>query len=110
MSRPDNVYGNRPPVDILTDNNDNPFQGPSQSSQRPGTSGGGSGNNQPSAGPSASADLAKMAQDGGAKLINFLLRAAVSSADAKGKIPDVPKVREWQYRDLMCLPKAVQEE
>jgi Reverse transcriptase (RNA-dependent DNA polymerase) len=109
-SRPDNVYGNRPSVDILTDNDDNPFQGPSQSSQRPGTSGGGSGNNQPSAGPSASADLAKMAQDGGAKLINFLLRAAVSSADAKGKIPEVSKVHEWHFRDLMRLPKAAQEE
>ena len=55
-------------------------------------------------------DLAKIAQDGGAKLINFLLSAAVSSADAKGKIPDVSKVHEWHFRDLMCLPKAVQEE
>jgi hypothetical protein len=110
MSRPDNVYGNRPPVDILTDNDDDPFQGPSQSSQRPGTSGGGSGNNQPSAGPSVSVDLAKMAQDGGAKLMNFLLSAAVSSADAKGKIPEVSKVREWHFGDLMHLPKAMQEE
>ena len=51
-----------------------------------------------------------MVQEGGANLINFLLRAAVSSAPAKGKIPDISKVREWQYRDLMCLPKAVQKE
>jgi Reverse transcriptase (RNA-dependent DNA polymerase) len=51
-----------------------------------------------------------MFQDGGAKLINFLLRAAVSSADAKEKIPEVSKVREWHYRDLMHLPKAMQEE
>ena len=108
--RPDNVYGNRPPVDILADNNDDPFQGPSQGNQSPGPSNGGSGNNQPSAGPSASADLTKMVQDGGADLINFLIRAAVSSADAKGKIPKVSKVREWQYRDLMRLPKAVREE
>jgi Reverse transcriptase (RNA-dependent DNA polymerase) len=50
-----------------------------------------------------------MFQDGGAKLINFLLRAAVSSADAKGKIPNVSKVCEWHYRDLMRLPKAMQE-
>jgi Reverse transcriptase (RNA-dependent DNA polymerase) len=50
-----------------------------------------------------------MFQDGSAKLINFLLRAAVSSADAKGKIPEVSKVREWHYRDLMRLPKAMQE-
>jgi hypothetical protein len=46
----------------------------------------------------------------GAGLIKFLLRAAVSSADAKEKIFKVSKVREWHYRDLMCLPKATQEE
>jgi Reverse transcriptase (RNA-dependent DNA polymerase) len=51
-----------------------------------------------------------MFQDGGAKLINFLLSAAVSSADAKGKIPDVSKVCEWHFRVLMRLPKAAQEE
>ena len=51
-----------------------------------------------------------MVQEGGASLIKFLLRAAVLSTDAKEKIPDVSKVREWQYRDLMRLPKAVQEE
>jgi hypothetical protein len=49
-------------------------------------------------------------QEGGASLTNFLLSAAVSSADAKGKIPDVTKVREWHFRDLMRLPKAAQEE
>jgi hypothetical protein len=53
---------------------------------------------------------AQMFQDEGAKLINFLLRAAVLSADAKGKIPKVSKVREWHYRDLMGFPKATQEE
>jgi Reverse transcriptase (RNA-dependent DNA polymerase) len=51
-----------------------------------------------------------MVQEGGASLIKFLLRAAVSSAPAKGKIPKVSKVREWHYRDLMRLPKATQEE
>jgi Reverse transcriptase (RNA-dependent DNA polymerase) len=45
----------------------------------------------------------------GAKLINFLLSAAVLSADAKGRIPDVSKVCEWHFRDLMHLPKAAQE-
>jgi hypothetical protein len=51
-----------------------------------------------------------MVQEGGAGLIKFLLRAAVSSAPAKGKIPEVSKVREWHFRDLMRLPKATQEE
>ena len=83
--RPDNVYGNRPPVDILAENEDDPFTAP-PSDQRPGPSG------NPSSGGlhrAPSADLTKMVQDGGAKLINFLLRAAVSSTDARGKIPDV---------------------
>jgi Reverse transcriptase (RNA-dependent DNA polymerase) len=54
--------------------------------------------------------LVKMVQEGGAGLIKFLLSAAVSSTPAKEKIPDVTKVREWHFRDLMRLPKAVQEE
>ena len=54
--------------------------------------------------------IQNMLQEGGAGLIKFLLKAAVSSTDARGKIPNVSKVREWQYRDLMRLPKAVQEE
>jgi hypothetical protein len=53
--------------------------------------------------------LVKMVQEGGAGLIKFLLRAAVSSTDAKEKIPKVSKVCEWHFRDLMCLPKAMQE-
>ena len=40
VNRPDNVYGNRPPVDILADRDDDPFQGPSQGNQSPGPSGG----------------------------------------------------------------------
>jgi Reverse transcriptase (RNA-dependent DNA polymerase) len=48
-----------------------------------------------------------MVQEGGAGLIKFLLSAAVSSASAKEKIT---KVREWHFKDLMCLPKAMQEE
>ena len=51
-----------------------------------------------------------MVQEGGADLIKFLLRTAVLSTDAKGKIPDVSKVKEWHFRDLMHLPKAAQEE
>jgi hypothetical protein len=54
--------------------------------------------------------LVKMVPEGGAGLIKFLLSAAVSSAPAKEKIPEVSKVREWHFRDLMHLPKATQEE
>ena len=54
-TRPDNVYGNRPPVDI--------FGGP-QRNKSPGPSGSGTC---PTNNPSSSMDLAKIAQDGGAK-------------------------------------------
>jgi Reverse transcriptase (RNA-dependent DNA polymerase) len=54
--------------------------------------------------------LVKMVQEGGAGFTNFLLSTAVSSASAKGRIPDVTKVHEWHFRDLMCFPKAAQEE
>jgi hypothetical protein len=53
--------------------------------------------------------LVKIVQEGGAGLIKFLPRASVSSTDAKGKIPKVSKVCEWHFRDLMHLPKAMQE-
>jgi Reverse transcriptase (RNA-dependent DNA polymerase) len=100
---PDNVYGNRPPVDILGDNDNDNVSGP-QGNQSPGPS------EKDAENIVMTTPKAQMFQDGGAKLINFLLRAAVSSADAKGKIPEVSKVREWHYRDLMHLPKATQEE
>ena len=103
--RPDNVYRNKPPADIFAEDEDDPFTAP-PSDPKPGPSGNPSGEER----RAPSADLTKMVQDGGAKLINFLLRAAVSSADARGKIPDVSKVREWHFRDLMRLPKATQEE
>jgi hypothetical protein len=77
---PDNVYGNRPPVDILGDNdNDNVF-GP-QGNQSPGSS------EKDAENIVMNTPKAQVFQDGGAKLINFLLKAAVSSADAKGKSP-----------------------
>jgi hypothetical protein len=100
--RPDNVYGNQPPVDILAegDDDDASLWPRDQSPSPSGTS----------SKPSKSAGLMKIVQDGGAGLMNFLLSAAVSSADAKKKIPEVSKVREWHYRDLMRLPKATQEE
>jgi hypothetical protein len=100
---PDNVYRNRPPIDILGNNDDDDVFGP-QGNQSPGPS------EKDAENIVTTPPKAQMFQDGGAKLINFLLRAAVSSADAKGKIPDVSKVREWHYRDLMRLPKATQEE
>jgi hypothetical protein len=100
---PDNVYGNRPPVDILGDSDNDNVLG-LQRNQSPGPSKENTGN------IVTTTPKAQILQDGGAKLINFLLRAAVSSADARKKILDVSKVCEWHFRDLMHLPKAMQEE
>jgi Reverse transcriptase (RNA-dependent DNA polymerase) len=106
----DNVYGSRNPTqseqmsnrefrEIIDD-----VPAPSGSSNRP--------NSPPHEGKGKKcADyLVKMVQEGSAGLTNFLLSAAVSSAPAKEKIPDVTKVHEWHFRDLMHLPKAAQEE
>jgi hypothetical protein len=55
--------------------------------------------------------LARITQEGGAGLINFLLSAAVKPTDgAGGKLSDVCNVREWHYRDLMRFPEAARKE
>jgi Reverse transcriptase (RNA-dependent DNA polymerase) len=107
---PDNVYGSQ-----------NPTQSEQKSSREfreitedvPAPSGSGNRPNSPphkGKGKQCADYLVKMVQEGGASLTNFLLSAAVSSSPAKEKIPDVTKVHEWHFRDLMHLPKAAQEE
>ena len=55
--------------------------------------------------------LARIEQEGGAGLIDFLLSAAIKPTDgAGGKLPDVRNVHEWHYRDLMHLPEAAWKE
>jgi hypothetical protein len=106
---PDNVYGSR-----------NPTQSEQMSNREfreiiddvPALSGSGNRPDSPpheGKGKKCADYLVKMVQEGGAGLTNFLLRAAVSSAPVKGKIPKVSKVCEWHYRDLMRLPKATQK-
>jgi hypothetical protein len=108
--RPDNVYESR-----------NPTQSEQMSNREfreiiddvPEPSGSGNRPDSPShegKGKECADYLVKMVQEESASLIKFLLRAAVSSTDAKGKIPKVTKVHEWHFRDLMHLPKAAQEE
>jgi hypothetical protein len=82
---------------------ENLIGGPAPS--QPNQSGNPSAPNTPSA-----ADMAKMLQEGGNKLINFLLRAAVSSTEASGKLPNVRNVRDWHFKDLMRLPEAARKE
>ena len=55
--------------------------------------------------------MANIFREGGAKLIYYLLSAAVQPLDgAGGDRPSVLNVHEWQYRDLMRFPEAAWKE
>ena len=52
-----------------------------------------------------------MLWEGGAKLIHYLLSAAIQPSDrASGNLPDVRNVHEWHFRDLMHFPEAARKE
>ena len=111
---PDNVYGNCAPVDILGNDSDDVFSGPSEG-QRPGPQRAHHTDLGTSSDLTPESDImAKMLWEGGAKLFNLLLKkAAVPIRHPSGKllreVPDVCNVCEWHYRDLMHLPNDVQE-
>jgi hypothetical protein len=103
--RPDNIYGNQNPIESERMSNQG-FQRLTEGVPAPSGSG-----NRPKSPPyegkgKKCADyLARIVQEGGAGLINFLLSAAIKPTDgAGGKLPDVRNVREWHYRDLNALP------
>jgi hypothetical protein len=108
---PDNIYGNQNPIESEWMSNQG-FQRLTEGVPAPSGSG-----NRPKSPPyegkgKKCADyLARIVQEGGAGLINFLLSAAVKPTDgAGGKLPDVRNVREWHYRDLMRFPEAARKE
>ena len=90
---------------------DNTFFSP-DGDQRPGPLGSHAENLGVSFDTSQTDVTAKIAQEGGAKLINLLLnKAAIKpSGQASGELPNVRNVQEWHYRDLMCFPEAAQKE
>ena len=54
---------------------------------------------------------ANISQEGGAKLIYYLLSATIQRSDrAGGDLPSVSNVHKWHYRDLMRFPEAAQKE
>ena len=87
---PDNVYGSRNPTQSEQMSN-REFRELIEGVPAP------SGDNKPNSPPGEGQRteranyLVKTVQEGGANLINFLVRAAVSSTDAKEKIPNVSK-------------------
>jgi hypothetical protein len=113
VNHPDNVYGSRNPTqsEQVGDREfEELIEGVPAPSKDPGNGFSNPPLNLKGKGKEHADYLVKMVQEGGADFIKFLLSAAVSSAPAKEKIPDVTKVHEWHFRDLMRLPKAAQEE
>ena len=54
--------------------------------------------------------MANISQEGGAKLIYYLLSATVQPLDgAGGDLPSVSNVHEWHYQNLMHFPEAAQK-
>ena len=111
---PDNVYGNHAPADILSNDSDDVFSEPSRR-PRPGPSMAQKTELGTSSDLTQKSDImAKMVQEGGAKLFNLLLKKAAvpvrhTSSKPSREVPNVRNVHEWHYRDLMRLAKDVQE-
>ena len=51
--------------------------------------------------------LTSLAQEGGVRYLNYLLAKADTP---HSEVPDVSKIREWSYNDLLRLPKSQQKE
>jgi hypothetical protein len=51
--------------------------------------------------------LTTLTQEGGVRFLNYLLAKAVSP---HSESLDVSKVREWSYRDILCMNKVQQKE
>ena len=56
--------------------------------------------------PESQVDVAKLCQEGGVALINYLLLKAIPPVEP----PNQSNIREWTYRDIARLPKAEQSE
>ena len=124
--QPGDVYGNCTPLqrqqlDLRTQlpiNEDIPEQSSANSPVAPGTA--------PSSGPSTPPDpsagllcyqdlelkMLRLAQEGGALFINYLLAQAIQPDDERDKSlpPTISRVRDWHFQDILKLPKAQKEE
>ena len=56
--------------------------------------------------PESQVDVAKLCQEGGVALINYLLLKAIPPIEP----PKESKIREWTFRDIAHLPQAEQKE
>jgi len=51
--------------------------------------------------------LSNLAKHGGVRYLNTLLAAAVPPGS---EIPDTCNIREWSFKDIMCMPSAQQKD
>ena len=94
---PENVYGDEAPIDILWNYDAFDVSRPS-SDQSPDQQEGPSGHMGSNDLTSVDSIMANISWEGGAKLIYYLLSAAVQPSErAGGDLPSVSNVREWQY-------------
>ena len=120
--RPGDVYGNRNPterlrVDLRTQlpNEETPEPSSAESPVAPDSAQ--SDRNTPSAAGLTSYQdleliLPRLAQEGGAPFISYLLAQAIQPDNERDKSlpPAVSKVRDWHFQDILKLPKAQKEE
>ena len=107
---PDNVYGDEAPIDILQNYDAFDVSRP-LSDQSPDQQEGPSGHMGSNDLTSVNNIMANISWEGGAKLIYYLLSAAVQPLNgAGGDLPSVSNVHEWQYQDLMHFPGAAWKE
>jgi hypothetical protein len=72
-----------------------------------GSSSDSTGTTQPSSANQVDNIVTTLIQEGGVRFLNYLLAKAVSP-DSESL--DVSKVREWSYRDIMCMNRVQQKE
>jgi hypothetical protein len=48
-----------------------------------------------------------LTEEGGVKFLNHLLAKAITPDSG---VPDVSKIREWSFKDIMCLTLVQQKE
>ena len=106
---PDNVYRDEAPIDISKHYDAFDITGPHADLSPDHPEGSSSGKGPSALGPTGNSIAANISQDGGAKLIYYLLSAAVQPLNGAGG-DLLGNVQEWHYRDLARFPEAAQKE
>ena len=108
---PDNVYRDEAPVDILRHYDAFNVTEPPADQSPDHEEGPSSGGVSSALAPPGNSIEANISREGGAKLIYYLLSAAVQPLNgAGGDLPNVNDVRQWHYGDLMRFPEAARKE